>query len=31
MGWGEVERGVGGMRLGVADGERGVEGREGLG
>ena len=31
MGWGEVERGVGGRRLGGADAERGVEGREGLG
>ena len=27
MGWGEVERGVGGRRLGGAEGERGEEGR----
>ena len=26
MGWGEVERGVGGRRLGGAEGERGEEG-----
>ena len=27
MGWGEVERGVGGRRVGGAEGERGEEGR----
>ena len=31
MGWGEVERGVAGRRLEGAEGERGEEGRGGLG